>query len=378
MDLVTLTTPALDSLNMAMSLIGGGVVPEQPGLDLAVTKVGILLAMTVTTIFFGMVPWIIVSQLRNNLDQDSRSRWRSVVTFSSCFSGGVFMGACLLDLLPDVDEIFKKVLCDLKAEYGVEVTFPVAPCSVVFGFGLILIIEQAVLHFQEQVEVVREFREERQPLMPSTPGHNHRGRRTGSVVQGVSDEVHHDGDGHTDHQHMNHGAFQHSSLRSILLLIALSFHSVFEGLAIGLQTDSREMLAIFMAVMMHKAVMAFSLGLNIAQSSLSVRAFVFSSITFSLSSPLGVAIGIGLSGLPPSISQQICNGVLQGIAGGTFLYITFFEVLPHELNIPSKRLWKVFFVILGFAVFCVTLIGHGHGHGHGLGHAHQHRGLKEM
>jgi len=378
MDLVTLTTPALDSLNMAMSLIGGGVVPEQPGLDLAVTKVGILLAMTVTTIFFGMVPWIIVSQLRNNLDQDSRSRWRSVVTFSSCFSGGVFMGACLLDLLPDVDEIFKKVLCDLKAEYGVEVTFPVAPCSVVFGFGLILIIEQAVLHFQEQVEVVREFREERQPLMPSTPGHNHRGRRTGSVVQGVSDEVHHDGDGHTDHQHMNHGAFQHSSLRSILLLIALSFHSVFEGLAIGLQTDSREMLAIFMAVMMHKAVMAFSLGLNIAQSSLSVRAFVFSSITFSLSSPLGVAIGIGLSGLPPSISQQICNGVLQGIAGGTFLYITFFEVLPHELNIPSKRLWKVFFVILGFAVFCVTLIGHGHGHGHGLGHAHQHRGIKEM
>ena len=69
--------------------------------------------------------------------------------------------------------------------------------------------------------------------------------------------------------------------------------------------------------------------------------------------------GIGLSGLPPSIPHQICNGVLQvpfslfaaffldktsqqGIAGGTFLYITFFEVLPHELNIPSKRLWKVF------------------------------------
>ena len=98
--------------------------------------------------------------------------------------------------------------------------------------------------------------------------------------------MHHDGDGHTDHQHINHGAFQHSSLRSILLLIALSFHSVFEvrthshlefgsfvflkGLAIGLQTETREMLAIFMAVMMHKAVMAFSLGLNIAQSSLSV------------------------------------------------------------------------------------------------------------
>ena len=33
----------------------------------------------------------------------------------------------------------------------------------------------------------------------------------------------------------------------------------------------------------------------------------------------------------------------QGIAGGTFLYITFFEVLPHELNKPARRLWKVTF-----------------------------------
>ena len=36
-------------------------------------------------------------------------RWRAVISFSSCFSGGVFMGACLLDLIPDVEEIFKKV-----------------------------------------------------------------------------------------------------------------------------------------------------------------------------------------------------------------------------------------------------------------------------
>ena len=37
-------------------------------------QVGILLAMTLTTMFFGMVPLIIISQLRNNLDRTSRSR----------------------------------------------------------------------------------------------------------------------------------------------------------------------------------------------------------------------------------------------------------------------------------------------------------------
>ena len=36
---ISMTTPAMDSLNMAMSIVGGGAVPEQPGLDLAVMKV---------------------------------------------------------------------------------------------------------------------------------------------------------------------------------------------------------------------------------------------------------------------------------------------------------------------------------------------------
>ena len=75
----------------------------------------------------------------------------------------------------------------MKTKYDVEVTFPVAPFSVVLGFGLILITEQAVLHFQvlkqfgngnffcikcisKQEQLVVRVREERQPLIHSTPG----------------------------------------------------------------------------------------------------------------------------------------------------------------------------------------------------------------
>ena len=75
--------------------------------------------------------------------------------------------------------------------------------------------------------------------------------------------------------------------------------------------------------------MAFSLGLNIAQSDLSAKSFLISNILFSVSSPIGVGIGIAVADLPPSLPQDICNGILQGIAGGTFLYVTFFEVLPQ-------------------------------------------------
>ena len=44
--------------------------------------------------------------------------------------------------------------------------------------------------------------------------------------------------------------------------------------------------------------------------------------------------------------------VLQGITGGTFLYVTFFEVLPHELNQRGNRIMKLIFVLVGFLFMC--------------------------
>jgi len=336
-------------------------VDQMLRVTLVTEKVITLFSMAVATFLFGMLPLKLFSQLRNNPDVSSRIRWRLVISFSSCFAGGVFIAACLLDLMPDVEESFTEVLKKIKDQYKVDLDYPVAQFVIVFGFFVILTIEQTVLHFQEQWALDAE----REPLLSrrrrpsagstssysSTQGHSHQHR--GELVQGVSNEVHQEHDGHS-HGH-SHAVFNHSSMRSVMLLLALSFHSVFEGLAIGLQKSSSHMMTVFIAVITHKAVMAFSLGLNIAQSDLSVKAFVWSNVLFSLSSPVGVAIGIALSDLPASLPQEICNGVLQGIAGGTFLYITFFEVLPHELNKPARRLWKVFFVILGYASICGIL-----------------------
>ena len=213
----------------------------------------------------------------------------------------------------------------MQEQYGVSISFPLAQLVVVLGFFLILTVEQTVLHYQEKWAAEGET----QPLLGSPnrrdnhnhhdghtdhrhhDGHNHHGDQAGAVVMGVSSEVHHTDDGHHSHDHVTHGVFQHSSLRSVMLLLALSFHSVFDGLAIGLQNDSSSLIAILVAVMLHKAVMSFSLGLSIAQSSLSVKSFVISNIIFTVSSPIGIAIGIGLLELPQSLALDVTTGVLQ-------------------------------------------------------------------
>lgn len=156
-----------------------------------------------------------------------------------------------------------------------------------------------------------------------------------------------------DHAHMD-GVFTHSTMRSLILLVALSFHSVFEGLAIGLQGDLGQLISLFFAVIAHKGVMAFSLGLTLAQANLSLKQFIASVLIFSLASPFGMGIGIWLSSMSKSLAVDFANAILQGVAGGTFIYITFFEVLPHEFNQPQNRMLKCLFTILGFS--CIAAI----------------------
>ena len=102
--------------------------------------------------------------------------------------------------------------------------------------------------------------------------------------------------------------------------------------------------------------MAFSLGLTLAQANLTIKHFMMSVLIFSLASPIGMGIGIFLSGLERTISVDFANAILQTIAGGTFLYITFFEVLPHEFNQPNNRILKCLSVIIGFSSFAGLIL----------------------
>ena len=58
-----------------------------------------------------------------------------------------------------------------------------------------------------------------------------------------------------DHSHIDGVFHQHSTMRSLILLMALSFHSVFEGLAIGLQQSLSQLMSLFLAVIAHKGML---------------------------------------------------------------------------------------------------------------------------
>ena len=109
------------------------------------------------------------------------------------------------------------------------------------------------------------------------------------------------------------------------------------------------------AIVVHKSVIAVTLATNLVSTTPLKAWGLFSAISiFSIMAPLGILNALLLDDAP-----ALVVGALQCIASGTFVYITFFETLPHELNSGStegSRFFKTTMVLLGIGlIVCLML-----------------------
>lgn len=141
------------------------------------------------------------------------------------------------------------------------------------------------------------------------------------------------------------------STRSLILIVALSLHRIFEGMSLGLQHSTQNVWNLFIAVLCHETVIGFGLGLQFVKNRFSFRKMLLATVLCSLIMPIGVAIGTVLVEVGgQSNSLNLVNGILQGISTGTFIYVTFFEILQEEIDPHDTSLSKFFSVFAGFLV----------------------------
>lgn len=141
-----------------------------------------------------------------------------------------------------------------------------------------------------------------------------------------------------------------AAIRGFLLVFALSFHSIFEGMAIGLQPTIKDVWFLFAAVTVHELAIMFCIGLEMLASSIRICIYVAYMVTLGLITPIGVAIGILVTEYfqDPTPFHTLIISILQGVAAGTLLYVTFLEVLERERRKPGNGLVKLLAVFLGF------------------------------
>lgn len=142
---------------------------------------------------------------------------------------------------------------------------------------------------------------------------------------------------------------QNASVRGLLTVIALSFHAVFEGLAVGLEPSTSSVIYLAAAIATHKLVIAFCVGMEMVAAGANAKIVLGYLAVFSAVTPLGIGIGIvlgyfedGNDGLGP------VPALLQGTAAGTLLYVVFFEVLARERANKKSGLLQLAAIVLGF------------------------------
>lgn len=107
----------------------------------------------------------------------------------------------------------------------------------------------------------------------------------------------------------------------------------FLGLALGLQTDIKYAIRLFIGIILHECLVALALGLNavrLQQENLRMRMHIKFAFIFSLTIPVGNILGI-LLGYTPGHFGRFISAIFQGFAAGTFIHVTFLELIPEEL-----------------------------------------------
>lgn len=345
------------------------------------TAMGVLFLASMTT---GTLPFLLAHFLRWNTANPSRRAARAI-SASLSFGGGVLLATTFLHLLPEVRETIESLQHDGEMP---STSFPLAEMLMCVGFFVIYAVSEVVHGYirrhNKAVQLKIECALQRCPngTMPSAPvqsttestvdlvtdvehGHSHAKDAEAGVRHSKGSEEH---AGHDD-QHQNATSLHHHShlhlpdsrcsdddslaaaLRGLLIVLALSVHELFEGMALGLENSTADVWLFFGAIASHKLVLAFCVGIELLVAKTNRRLAIGYIVMFAVVSPIGIGIGMLVS---QSTESQITGAVLQAMATGTLVYVVYFEILKKG----GAGLLQLLAVLIGFGVmFGLQLTG---------------------
>uniref|UniRef100_A0A8B9LCC6 Zinc transporter ZIP1 n=1 Tax=Astyanax mexicanus TaxID=7994 RepID=A0A8B9LCC6_ASTMX len=284
--------------------------------------------------------WVLRGTGRCGLYSESRYR---ALDLLGCCAAGVFLASSLLNMVPS----YMIGMTETFSNLGVTLRFPVPEFILAMGFLLVVVIEQVVLALKEQSGI---YMTEKEALL------------VGSNVQP------HDRHPQCSHQYSRTVQFKGrgfggdadvsslSTIRIFVLVFSLSLCSVFEGLAVGLQEASGQGLNLSLSLLFRKGLIALSLVIKLTQDQLRRVAVTTCLLLFSATCPLGAVLGISLRQTHTTPQYQLARSTLQGLAAGSFLYITVMEVLTYALSSSGQRISKVTLLLTGFTAVTVLLL----------------------
>ncbi|TRY70500.1 hypothetical protein TCAL_02363 [Tigriopus californicus] len=316
------------------------------------------LAVILSLVFSG-IPFLFTKSCLNlnpeHPNHNKLHRNNVILSFLLNLGGGVLIANCFCHWLPEVRAAF--------GGHGIGDEWPLAEIILCLGFFLVRFLEEVI-----------------QSCAQNTPhGHSHRGypesEQQVRMVNTTSDDL---GPRECtpirpkrsvvspqscDPQPVNdilEKQSEHifvSTIRTVFAIVALSFHSVIEGLALSYESDETGIWMNFGALALHKFVIAFSIGVELMTSQVPRVQSIIYLLMFAFAPALGSLIGVimAYSGPEDSSIGDFILQVFQGVAIGTVIYVVFFEIFPKAKDIGGSGFQHVGAMMLGFLAFMPSI-----------------------
>ncbi|CAK7331476.1 unnamed protein product [Dovyalis caffra] len=285
--------------------------------NLILVKVWCLIILLVTTFAGGVSPYFY--------------RWNdNFLLLGTQFAGGVFLGTSLMHFLSDSAETFS----DLTTK-----TYPFSFMLACAGYLLTMLGDCIVMFVTKLGDA----------------------RARVQVEEGRVADEDSDKDVAMD---ANPIFLKTASLGdTVLLILALCFHSVFEGIAVGVAGTKGEAWRNLWTISLHKIFAAIGMGIALLRM-LPKRPFLLTvaySFAFAVSSPIGVGIGIAIDATTQGQVADWIYAISMGVACGVFIYVAINHLIAKGFQPQSKLyfdtpFFKFVAVLLGVGVIAVVMI----------------------
>eukprot|EP00475_Leptophrys_vorax_P022537 TRINITY_DN30682_c0_g1_i3.p1 TRINITY_DN30682_c0_g1~~TRINITY_DN30682_c0_g1_i3.p1 ORF type:complete len:343 (+),score=26.48 TRINITY_DN30682_c0_g1_i3:283-1311(+) len=278
---------------------------------LTANKVGALFVFLASSFLGVFVPFFI--PVRQNL-----------LKFGVLFSTGLFIGMSLLYLTPEAEELFSELTTD---------SYPLPYLVVVCGLFLTWLCDLIVKTV---------WRKRTISSAPSQEGEQDDGPSVAAVL-GIGQKKVGDGDEEAAAPPADYNTL--SFVDVALILFALCFHAVFEGLAVGLASSVYSVWQLASSICVNEFFEGLALGVTLRaqdtqRSPLNHALFA---LCASIVAPIGIAIGIILDTSGNETARQWVKAIGVGMAAGVFLFIALSHLIAKGMK-PGRndKPWMVF------------------------------------
>ncbi|MED6196728.1 hypothetical protein PIB30_050085 [Stylosanthes scabra] len=300
--------------------------------SLILAKIYCLIVIFFATFIAGVSPYVL--------------KWNEgFLVLGTQFAGGVFLGTAMMHFLSDANETFGD-LTDKE--------YPFAFMLACAGY-LITMLADCVISTVLKNQVPQSASDDPEIQGDGTDKRSGNGVASQSQFQSHSSASHH---------LANPAIASITSLGdTILLIIALCAHSVFEGLAIGVAETKADAWKALWTISLHKVFAAIAMGIALLRMIpdrplLSCAAYAFA---FAISSPIGVAIGIIIDATAQGAVADWIFAISMGLACGVFVYVSINHLLskgyaPHRPVLVDSAYFRFLAVLFGVGVIAVVMI----------------------